>query len=74
MALTILTSRGMFRQIQEYLLHMNGKRFALTNGIHQTLDDLFYLGEDLGNQHTQIYELMSLTLIMGIYHDTSGSM
>ena len=74
MVLTLLISRGMFRYNQEYLRHMNGKRFALTNGIHQTLDDLFYMEEELGNNHIQIYKLMSFTLVMGSYRDTSGSM
>ena len=39
MALALPGARGLFSQMQESLCHVKGKRFTLSPGIHDALDD-----------------------------------
>ena len=46
--------------MQEALRHMDGKRVALTRGVHKALVDFKWLAEDLGRLLTRLYDLVPL--------------
>ena len=60
MALALPGDRGLFSQIQESFCHFKGKRVTLSTGIHEALEDLKWLAEDVSNRHTRMYELVPL--------------
>ena len=41
-------SRGMFRQIQEALIHVKRNMSTMTKGVHQDLIEFHWLTQDLG--------------------------
>ena len=74
MSLALPGSRGLFSQMQEALLHVNGKRVPLTRGVHEALADFQCLAEDMVSRPTCLFELVPLTPTLDGYHDSSGRM
>ena len=60
MVLTLPGARGLFSQLQEALCHVKGKRVTLSTGVHESLEDLKWLAEDVANHPTRMYELVPL--------------
>ena len=60
MAIALPCTSGLFSPMKEALIHVYGKRVALTRGIHQALADFRWLAEDLGQLTTRLYELVPL--------------
>ena len=74
MALALPGARGLFSQMQEALSHVNGKRFTLSPGIHNALDDFKWLAEDVAQQPTRMYARVPLRPTVDGYYDASGYM
>ena len=74
MALALPGARRLFSQIQEALFHVKGKRVTLSTGVHEALEDLKWLAEDVAKRPTQVYELVALRPPMDSYHHASGYM
>ena len=60
--------------MQEILCHIEGKRVALTRGIHQALTYFRCLVEDRSKLPTRLNELVPLQTMLDGYHEASGYM
>ena len=69
MSLNLPGARGLFSHMQDTLRHVEGKRVAMTRGIHQYLADFRWLAEDLSKRSTILYDLVPVHPTMGDYHD-----
>jgi hypothetical protein len=58
MAIAIPGSRGLFSLLQEALRHQSDGRIRLSRGVHDTLDDLRWLANDLAIRPTRLYEIV----------------
>jgi hypothetical protein len=58
MAIAISGSRGLFSLLQEALRHPSAGRIRLSRGVHDTLDDLRWLANDLAIRPTRLYEIV----------------
>ena len=67
-------AQGLFIHMQDSLHNVEGKRVALTRGVHQALADFQWLAEELCKFPTRLYELIPLHIMMDVYHNTSGYM
>ena len=71
MAIALTGDRGLFSHIQQDLHQVDGKLVALTRGVHQALANFQCLAEDLGQQPTQLYEIVLIQPMMYGYHNAS---
>ena len=46
--------------MQEALCHVKGKRVTLSTGVHEALDDLKWLAENVAKRPTWMYDLIPL--------------
>ena len=69
MYISLSSARGLFSHMQDSLRHVEGKRVALTRGIHQALAELWWLAEDLSRLPTRLYDLVPPYTIMDGYND-----
>ena len=60
MALALPRARGLFRQMQEAICHVKGKRVTLSTGVHEALEDFKCFAEDVDNFPTCMYEFVPL--------------
>ena len=67
-------AQGLFIHMQDSLHNVEGKRVALTRGVHQALADFQWLAEELCKFPTRLYELVTIYLNLDSYHNTSGYM
>ena len=74
MALALPRARGLFSLMQEALCHVKGKRFTLSPGVHDALDNLKWLTEDVAKPPTRMYELIPIRPTLDGYHNASGYM
>ena len=74
MALALPESRGLFRQMQEALCHVKGKRVMLYTGVHETFSDFQWLSDDVENRPTCMYEIVPIRPTVDGYHNASGYM
>ena len=74
MAIALLGPRGFFSHKKKALRHVEGKRVALTRGVHQALADFQWLAEDLSRRPTRPYDLVPLQPDLDSYHNTSRYM
>jgi hypothetical protein len=58
MAIVILGSRGLFSLLQEALRHQHAGRIRLSRVVHDTLDDLWWLADDLSNRPTRLHKIV----------------
>jgi hypothetical protein len=58
MAIAIPGSRGLFSLLQEALQHQSDGRIRLSRGVHDTLDDLRWLVNDLAIRPTRLYKIV----------------
>jgi hypothetical protein len=58
MAIAIPGSRGLFSLLQEALRHEHAGRIRLSRGVHDTLDDLRWLADDLSHRPTRLHEIV----------------
>jgi hypothetical protein len=58
MAIAIPGSRGLFSLLQEDLRHQHARRIRLSHGVHDTLDDLRWLADNLSNRPTRLHEIV----------------
>ena len=72
MTIALTGARGIFRNMQEALIHMEGKRVVLTRVIHQALTEFQWLAEVLSDSPTIMYELVPLQPMLDGYHNDSG--
>ena len=56
MELALPGDRGLFSQMQEALCHVKGKRFTLSIGVHEALEDFKWLAEDVANRPTYVVD------------------
>ena len=74
MAIVLPGAQGLFSQMKEALHHVEGKRVALTRGVHQSLTDFRWLVENLSKLPKRMYDLLLLQPTIGCYHGGSGYM
>ena len=60
MTLALPGARGLFSQLQGALCHVKDKRFTLSTGVHEDLEDFKWLAEDVANRPTRMYEIVPL--------------
>jgi hypothetical protein len=58
MAIALPGSRGLFSLLQEALRHQHAGRICLSRGVHDTLDDIRLLADDLPNRPTRLHEIV----------------
>jgi hypothetical protein len=58
MSIAIPGLRGLFSLLQEALRHPSDGRIRLSQGVHDTLDDLRWLANDLSTRPTRLYEIV----------------
>jgi hypothetical protein len=58
MAIAISDSRGLFSHLQEALLHQHAHHIRLSCGVHDTLDDLWWLANNLSNGPAILHKIV----------------
>ena len=74
MVITLPGARGLFRNMQEALYHVTGKRLTTNKGVHDYLADFHWFAEDLLARPTHILKLVPLTPTFTVNHDPLGYM
>ena len=72
MSIALPGSRFLFSQMQHALTTRNGGRVALKKGVHQAVEDLSWMLQDISNRPTRIAELVPLSASAEGFHDASG--
>ena len=72
MALALPGSRNIFSQLKNALFAKKGSQAALCKGVHDALDDFWWIHENVASRPTHIAELVPLALSAEGHHDASS--